>query len=132
MFNSLPQFNLLTRLDSLIDHRALLIGRLISVHLLPGKLVAGDLSVIGWWLPCDVEGMHFGSHFELSGSKEHWERQQRESMSITLKYPTNFCMLIYVDMHYCIFLYFGRQCYYLHITYFMFLHYLEFDLACGV
>jgi len=75
VFNSLPQFDLL---NPLIDHRLLLIGQLVSIHLPPGKLVACYLSVIGWWLPCDMEGKHFGSHFELGGSKEHWEKQQRE------------------------------------------------------
>lgn len=75
VFNSFPQFDLL---NPLIDHRLLLTGQLLSIQFLPGKLITGDLSMIGWWLPCDMEGMHFGSHFELSGSKEHWERQQKE------------------------------------------------------
>ena len=51
---------------------ALLVGRLLELHLPTAQLVPGDLRVVGRRLPRDVEGVHFGPHFQLGGSEEHW------------------------------------------------------------
>lgn len=51
------------RLHPPLPLRTLLIGQLLSVHLLTEELVAGDLRVIGRRLPCDLEGVHFGLDF---------------------------------------------------------------------
>lgn len=68
---------LLTEPDGVGLGRPFPIGCFLSFDLSAGELITWDLCVIGRGLPCDIESVHPGSDFQLSGGEDHWERPEK-------------------------------------------------------